>query len=70
MVEGEILPKSKLFNAVARPKTNVMEFNHPLNQSSQARCQFQIFSLLVNQRREQMPIHPLRGNVHINQEQS
>jgi hypothetical protein len=47
-------PKRKLFSAVARPKTGVTEFSHPLNQSSQARCQLWLFSLLVNPRREQM----------------
>jgi hypothetical protein len=55
--------ESKLFSAVACPKTGVVEFNHPLDQCSQARCYFKFSSLVIN---EQMLVHPLGENVHIN----
>jgi hypothetical protein len=61
-------PKNKFFSAVACPKTDVMELSHPLDQSGQARCHLWLPPLVVNERREQMSVHPLRVNVHMNQE--
>jgi hypothetical protein len=61
-------PKSKFFDAVACPNTGVVEFSHLPDQSSQAWCHLRLSLLVVNERWEQMPIHPLRGNVDINQE--
>jgi hypothetical protein len=66
MTKGVNPPKSKLFGIVACPKTGVAELSHPLDQSSQARCYLQLSPLLVNVWQEQMPIHPLRLDVHIN----
>jgi hypothetical protein len=37
MAKGANLSKGKLFGAVADLKTGLAEFNHPLDQSSQAR---------------------------------
>jgi hypothetical protein len=62
------LLKSELFGVVACLKTSVAEFNHPLDQSSQARCQFLLSPLVVNERWEQRFVCPLRSNMHINQE--
>jgi hypothetical protein len=47
-------PKSKLFGAVACPKTGVMEFSHPLDKCSQARCHLQFSSLIVDMWQQQM----------------
>jgi hypothetical protein len=60
--------KIKLFDAVACPKTDVAEFSHPLGQSGQAQCHLLLSLLVIDKRREQMSINPLRGNIHINQE--
>jgi hypothetical protein len=61
-------PKSKLFDVVACPKTGVTEFSHPLDQSGHAMCHLRLSPLVMDKRREQMFVRPLRGNVHINQE--
>jgi hypothetical protein len=61
-------PKSKLFDAVACPKTGVVQFNHPLDQSGQARCHLLLSPLVIDKRWEQMSVRLLRGNKHINQE--
>jgi hypothetical protein len=60
--------KSKLFDAVACPKTSIAEFSHPLDQSGQERCHLWLSPLVIDKWWEQMSIHPLRGNMHINQE--
>jgi hypothetical protein len=61
-----ILSKSKLFSAVACPKTNVAEFSHPLDQCGQTRCYFRFSPLVINKLWKQMLVHPLGENVHIN----
>jgi hypothetical protein len=61
-------PKSKLFDAVACPKTGVVQFNHPLDQSGQSRCHLLLSPLIIDKRWEQMSIRLLRGNKYINQE--
>jgi hypothetical protein len=41
-------PKSKLFDAVACPKTSVMELSHSLDQSGLARCHLQLSPLVID----------------------
>jgi hypothetical protein len=65
MTKRTDLPKSKFLDPVACPKTDVMEYNHSLDQSSQARCHLWFFPLVINERREQVSVRPLWGNVHI-----
>jgi hypothetical protein len=55
------LSKSKLFGAVTCLKISVVEFSHPLDQSSQARCHLRLSPLVINEQRKHMYVHPLRG---------
>jgi hypothetical protein len=59
---------SKLFSAMACPKTSIVELSHLLDQSGQARCHLRLSSLVVDERWEQMSVHPLRINMYINRE--
>jgi hypothetical protein len=61
-------PKSKFLGAVACIKTEVTEFSHLLDQSSQAWCHLLLSPLIINEQRVQVSVHPLWGNVHIHQE--
>jgi hypothetical protein len=68
MAKGVNPPKGKFLGAVTRPKTNGTEFNYPLDQSGHARCHLRFPSLLINKWGVQLPIRPLRLDIHINQE--
>jgi hypothetical protein len=68
VVEGANPPKSKVFRAVAHLKTGVTELNHPLDQSDQTWCHLRLSPFVVDEWREQMSVHPLRINMHINKE--
>jgi hypothetical protein len=61
-------PKSKLFGTVACPKTYIMEFNHPLDHCSQARCHLWFSLVIIDMWQQQILVQSLGGNVHINQE--
>jgi hypothetical protein len=58
--------KSKFFGAVAYLKTGLVEFSHPLDQHCQLRCHFRFSLLIFNLQREQMLVHPMGEDVHIN----
>jgi hypothetical protein len=60
--------KNKFFGVVACPKTGDVEFSHPFDQGSQARRHLRLFPFVIDEWQKQMPVRPLRGNVHINQE--
>jgi hypothetical protein len=62
------LPESKVLGAVACPKTDVLECNHPFDQSGHVRCHLLFPPLVINERREQVFVFPLWGNMHIYQE--
>jgi hypothetical protein len=62
------LPRAFMLQLVACLKIGVVELGHPFDQSNQARCHRWLSPLLVDQRWEQVPIRPLRLDVHINQE--
>jgi hypothetical protein len=62
--------KGKFLGAVACPKTDDVEFNHPFDQSGQARCHLQLPSLLIDKwgGGVQLHVHPLWLDMHINKE--
>jgi hypothetical protein len=60
-------PKGEFFGAVVGLKTGFAEFSHPLNQSGQARCHWQLAPFVFDEREEQTVIHPPRFNMHIHQ---
>jgi hypothetical protein len=62
------LSKSKFFGIMACPKTGITEFRRPFDQGSQTRCHLRLSPLIIDEWRKQMSVHPLRGNVYINQE--
>jgi hypothetical protein len=66
--KGVNLPKSEFLSVVTRPKTDGVELNYPLDQSGQAWCHLRFPSLLIDERGVQLPVRPLRLNMHINQE--
>jgi hypothetical protein len=53
---------------MACPKTGITEFRRPFDQGSQTRCHLRLSPLIIDEWRKQMSVHPLRGNVYINQE--
>jgi hypothetical protein len=58
--------KNLFFSVVACPKTSIAELSHLLDQSGHAWCHLQFSPLVVDERRKQMSIRPLRGNMNIN----
>jgi hypothetical protein len=62
------LPKGKFLDTVIRPKTSGTEFSYPLDQSDQTRCHLRFPVLLMDKRGVQLLVHPLRLDIHINQE--
>jgi hypothetical protein len=68
MAKGVNPPKSEFLGAVTCSKTGGVKFNYPLDQSDQARCHPRFLSLLSDKRGVQLPVHPLRLNMHIDQE--
>jgi hypothetical protein len=59
--------KGDFFSAVAGLKLGLMEFNHPLDQSGQARCHRRLTPFIFDEREEQKLVHPLWFNMHIHQ---
>jgi hypothetical protein len=51
-------PKGKFLGTMTRPETDVVVFSYPLNQSDQVQCQLRLSRLIVNERWEQMHVHP------------
>jgi hypothetical protein len=76
VVVGQFLPTAeganpsmgKFLDAVTHPKIDGAEFGYPLYQSDQARCHIRFPSLLIDKRGVQLLVHPLRLDMHINQE--
>jgi hypothetical protein len=61
--------KGKFLTAMTHPKTGGVEFSYPLDQSGQTWCHLRFSSLLIDKRGGvQLPVCPLRLNMHINQE--
>jgi hypothetical protein len=60
------LLKGKLFDAVTRLKTSLVEFSHPLDQCSQARCHLKFLSLFFNMRQKEMFVRSLGFDVYVN----
>jgi hypothetical protein len=60
-------PKGEFFGAVAGLKPGLMEFNHPLDQSGQARCHRRLALFVFDERAEQKLVHPLWFNMYIHQ---
>jgi hypothetical protein len=56
----------EFLGAMTHPKTGVVEFSYPLDQSGQMWCHLQLSPLIVNERWEQMHVRPLRLDMHIN----
>jgi hypothetical protein len=46
-------------------KTGVLEFSNPLDQSGHAWCHVLLSPLLINERGVQLPVRPLRPDMHI-----
>jgi hypothetical protein len=57
-----------LLGEVAGLKFGLMEFNHPLDQSGQARRHRWLAPFVFDEREEQKLVHPLQLNMHIHQE--
>jgi hypothetical protein len=62
--------KSRFFDAMACPKTSVVELSHPFDQSGQTQGHLRLSSLVVNKQWKQMLVHPLRKNMHVNKKAS
>jgi hypothetical protein len=75
-VQGQLLPttkradpsKSELLGVVTRLKSSLVEFSHPLDQCLQARRQFRLLPLIINMRRKEVFVRPLRFRVNFNKE--
>jgi hypothetical protein len=59
---------SEFLGAVTRSKTGGAELSNLLDQSGQARSHLQFPSLLIDEQGVQLPIHPMRLNMQIDQE--
>jgi hypothetical protein len=68
MVEGENSPKGKFLGAVICLKPDLAEFDHPLDQSSQAWRHHRLTPFVFDKWGKQKLVHPLRLNMHIHQE--
>jgi hypothetical protein len=66
MAKGANPPEGKFLGAVTCLETSVMEFSYLLDQSGQAWCHLWLSPLIIDEWWEQMPVHPLRLDVHIN----
>jgi hypothetical protein len=65
MAKGANPPKGKFLCIMTRPETGVTEFSYPFDQSGQARCHLWLSLLIVDEQWEQMHVHPLRPDMHI-----
>jgi hypothetical protein len=65
MTKGVNPPMGKFIDAMTCPKIDVVEFSYLLDHSSQARCHLRLSPLIIDERWEQMPVHALRLNMHI-----
>jgi hypothetical protein len=61
-------PKSEFLGAVTHPKTGGVELSYPLDQSDHAQYHLWFPSLLIGEQGVQLHVHPLRLNMHIDQE--
>jgi hypothetical protein len=68
MAKGANRSKSEFLGVVTRLKTVGVKFSYPLDQSGQTPCHLQFPSLLIDKWGVQLPVHPLRLNMHIDQE--
>jgi hypothetical protein len=65
MTKGVNLPTGDFLGAMTRPKTDVTEFSYPLDQSDQAWRHLWLSTLIIDEHWEEMHVHPLRLDMHI-----
>jgi hypothetical protein len=58
--------EGKFLGAMTHLKTGVVEFSYLLDRSGQTWCHLWLSSLIIDERGEQMHVHPLRLDMHIN----
>jgi hypothetical protein len=51
VIERANPPKGEFFGALACPKTSIVKFNHPFDQSGQVHCHLQFSSPVINEHR-------------------
>jgi hypothetical protein len=63
--KGANLTMGKFLITMTRLEIGVMEFSYPPDQSGQVPCHLQLSPLIIEERWEQMPVQPLRLDMHI-----